>query len=219
VQDPLVVGDDQHAKVRPPQRVDAVRDRAQGIDVEPRIRLVKDRELGPEHRQLEDLHPLLLPAREAVVQVAAREILRDLHQLHRLLGLAAEVLELDLLLVPLLALCVDHHPQVLGDGHARDRDRILEGHEQAHPRAVLGIGLGDVLPLEADRALRYLEPRMTHDRVRERRLAGPVGPHQRMRLPLRDVEIEPPEDLLALGGHVQVPDLKIGHWSPCAGGP
>ena len=70
-------------------------------------------------------------------------------QLHRLLGLACEVLELDLALAARLAVRVDDHPQVLGDGHAGDRDRVLEGHEEAGARALVGVGLGDVLALEA----------------------------------------------------------------------
>ena len=101
-----------------------------------------------QHRQLEDLHALLLAAREAVVEVAAGEVLRDVGQLHRLLGLAAEVLELDLVLAARLAVGVDDHPQVLGDRDAGDRDRVLEGHEEAQPRALVGVGLGDVLAVE-----------------------------------------------------------------------
>ena len=70
--------------------------------------------------------------------------------------------------------------------------------------ALVGGGLGDVLALEGDRALGHLERRVAHDRVGERRLAGAVGPHQRVDLALLDVEVEALEDLLVLGAHVQV---------------
>ena len=159
VQDALVVGDDQHAHLGAGEVVDALGDDAQGVDVEAGVGLVEDRDLGLQHRELEDLHPLLLAAGEAVVEVARGEVLGDVGERHRLLGLLAEVLELDRLLAARLAVGVDHHPQVLGDGHAGDRHRVLEGHEQAHPGALVGVGLGDVLALEGDRALGHLEAR------------------------------------------------------------
>ena len=177
----------------------------------PGVGLVEDRDLRPQHRQLQDLHPLLLAAREAVVDVAAGELARDVDQLHRRLGLAAEVLEADLRLAARLAVGVDRHPQVLGDGHAGDRDRVLEGHEQAGARALLGVGLGDLLAVEDDLALGDLERRVAHDRVRERRLAGAVRPHQRVDLAPRDLEVEALEDLLVLGAHVQVANLEVSH--------
>ena len=48
---------------------------------------------------------------------------------------------------------------------------------------------------------------MAHDGVREGRLPGAVRPHQRVDPALRHLEVEPLEDLLALGAHVQVSDL------------
>ena len=101
-------------------------------------------------------------------------------------------------------MCVQDRPQVLGHGHAGHRDRVLEGHEQAHPRALIGRGLGDVLPAKQDLALGHLEPRMTHDRVGERRLARAVRAHQRVNLALVDGQIHAPEDLLLTGADVKV---------------
>ena len=137
---------------------------------------------------------------------------RDVHHLHRLLRRAGEVLELDLRLAECLATRVDDHPQVLGDGDAGDRDRVLEGHEQAGPGALVGGGLGDVGAVEADRALGHLEARVAHDRVGERRLAGAVRPHQRVHLASAHLEVEALEDLLLLGGYVQVLDLQISQF-------
>ena len=170
-----------------------------------------------QHRHLQDLEPLLLAAGEAVVDVAAGELARDVDQLHRRLGVAAEVLEADLRLAASLAVGVDRHPQVLRDGHAGDRDRVLEGHEQARARALLGIRFGDLLAVEVDLALGDLERGVAHDRVRERRLAGAVRPHQRAHLALRDLEVEALEDLLVLGADVQVANLEVGHLSPVRG--
>ena len=71
VQQPLVVGDQQDAEVRVEHRVDALGDDPQGVDVEARVGLVEDRHLRLEDGHLEHLEPLLLAAREALVDVAA----------------------------------------------------------------------------------------------------------------------------------------------------
>ena len=102
---------------------------------------------------------------------------------------------------------VEHRAQVLGDGHARDRDRVLEGHEQSHPGPLVGGGLGDVLAAPDDLALGHLEVRVTHDRVGERRLAGPVGPHQRVDLAAADLQVDAAKDVLIAGVDVKVSDL------------
>src|SRR3954465_9161275 len=74
VQDALIVGDDQDAgRVLGGHPVDPLGDDAHGVDVEAAVGLVEDRECGAEHRQLQPLGPLLLAARETLVQVAAGE--------------------------------------------------------------------------------------------------------------------------------------------------
>ena len=115
-----------------------------------------------------------------------------LRELHRGLDGLAEVLERDRLLAARLAVRVHDHAQVLGDGHARDRDRVLEGHEQAGAGALVRVGLGDVLAVEEDLALGHLEVRVAHDRVGERRLAGAVRAHQRVELARADVQVDAP---------------------------
>ena len=118
------------------------------------------------------------------------------------------------LLAARLAVRVHDHAQVLGDGHARDRDGVLEGHEQAGAGALVRIGLRDVLAVEQDLALGDLEVRVAHDRVGERRLAGAVRAHQRVELAGADVQVHALEDLLVPGGDVQVLDLEVSHESP-----
>src|ERR1700728_899824 len=46
--------------------------------------------------------------------------------LHRGLDVLGEVTQRDRLLASGIAVGVDHRPQVLGDGHARDRNRVLK---------------------------------------------------------------------------------------------
>src|SRR5215207_4139096 len=212
VQDPLVVGDDEHAEIAlAGDGVDAMRDGVERVDVQARVRLVEDRDLRPLERELEDLQALLLAAREAVVEVAGGELPADVHEVHRLLDGLAELLQGDLGLAMGLAVGVHDHAQVLGDRHARDGDGVLEGHEEAHAGALVRIGLGDVLTLEEDLPLGDLEVRMAHDHVGQGGLARAVGTHEGVDLAPVHGEVHAPEDLLVGGLDVEVADLEICH--------
>jgi hypothetical protein len=68
-----------------------------------------------------------------------------------------KLLQRDRRLAARLAVRVDHHAQVLRGRHAGDRDRILEGHEQAGDGARVRIGVGDVVAVEQDLALGHLQ--------------------------------------------------------------
>ena len=164
-----------------------------------------------QQRELEHLQALLLAAGEAVVEVARGELARDLRELHRGLDGLAELLQRDLGLAARLAVRVHDHPQVLRDGDAGDRDRVLEGHEEAGAGALVRVGLGDVLAEEGDLALGDLERGVAHDDVRERALARAVGAHERVDLTLVHGEVQALEDLLLPGPDVQVLDLEVRH--------
>ena len=120
-----------------------------------------------------------------------------------MLELSAELLHL----YRLLAFGVDRHPQEVGNGHAGDRDGVLEGEEQTSLRPLVRLGLGDVLALEGDRALGDLVGGMAEEGVGERRLARAVGTHQRMDLPAVYREVDASQDLALVGADVQVFDL------------
>ena len=79
----LVVSDQDDAVLGALGGVDAGRHRLERVDVEARVGLVKDGELGSEQRHLQDLVPLLLAAREAAVDVATDEVVRHAHRLRR----------------------------------------------------------------------------------------------------------------------------------------
>src|SRR5690606_9274033 len=73
-QDARVVRDEHDARVgRLAHAVDTLGHDAQRVDVEARVGLVEDRELGLEQLELEDLVALLLTAREALVDRARGE--------------------------------------------------------------------------------------------------------------------------------------------------
>src|SRR4051812_23231664 len=139
VEDALVVRDHEHAQLGAGQRVDALGDDLQRVDVEAGVGLVEYRELGLEHRHLQDLEALLLAAREAVVEIAAGERLVDLQHLQRSAELVAELLRGDRVVGavgPALAVGVDGLPEEARDGHAGHGVGVLEGQEHAEARAL-----------------------------------------------------------------------------------
>src|SRR5947207_12656606 len=69
VEQALVMGDQEHAELGVEHRIDALGDDPQGVDVEPGVGLIEDRDLGLDDRHLEHLQPLLLAAAEALVDV------------------------------------------------------------------------------------------------------------------------------------------------------
>ena len=215
VEDPLVVRDHERAHLRADELVDALRDDLERVDVEAGVGLVEDRDPRLQHRHLQDLDALLLAAREAVVEVALRELARHLQVLHRREQLGAELLHGDrvvLAAVRRLALRVDRAAQEARDRDARDRVRVLEREEEALLGALVGPQLGHVLAVEQDLALRDLVGRVAHQRVGERRLARAVRAHDRVLLVRVDRQVDALDDLGAvLERDVQVLDLQQCH--------
>ena len=104
VEDPLVVHDHERARLGADELADAAGDDAQRVDVEPGVGLVEDGDPRLQHRHLEDLDPLLLAARESVVQVALSELARNAQPLHRRQHLLAELGDRDRVVLTLRAL-------------------------------------------------------------------------------------------------------------------
>ena len=91
VEDPLVVRDHERAHVGADELLHAAGDDLQRVDVEAGVGLVEHRDLRAQHRHLQDLDPLLLAAREPVVQVARRELAAHLQAVHLREELLAEL--------------------------------------------------------------------------------------------------------------------------------
>ena len=185
---------------------------AQRVDVEPGVGLVEDRDPRLQHRHLQDLDPLLLAAREPVVDVARRQLPRHLQPLHRREQLLAELgIGIGSSSPPVARLAdrVDRAAQEARDRHARNRVRILEREEEPALSALVGSHLDQVLAVEQDLALGDLVGRMPHQRVGERRLARPVRAHDRVHLVQVHCEIDALDDLGAvLERNVQILDLE-----------
>src|SRR5689334_2104841 len=103
VEQTLIVRDDDEGSLLCPQLVDAVRHRAQRVDIEPRIRLVENAENRLEHRELEDLVSLLLTARKAGVYRAPQHRRIHIDELEPLLHEVGELQRVDLTLAARLA--------------------------------------------------------------------------------------------------------------------
>ena len=131
VQEPLVMGDDEHGAIGTAQRVHALGDDAQGVDVEARIGLVEDAERRIEQRHLQDLVPLLLAAGEADIERTPQHFRVDLQGRSFLAHEAQEVGRGELGLAARLAHGVGGGAQEGHGGDAGYLHRVLEGEEHA----------------------------------------------------------------------------------------
>jgi hypothetical protein len=107
---------------------------------------------------------------------------------------------------------VERGAQEAGHGKARDRGRVLEGEEHAQASALVGRERQDVAVLPDHLALPDDVGGVAHQSVGERRLARPVGAHDRVDLALADHQVDPLQDLRVGRGHgcnVEVADLEV----------
>jgi hypothetical protein len=82
-------------------------------------------------------------------------------------------------------------------GDAGDFDRILEGEEHALGGALIGAISREVLAVEQDLAIGDFIARLAGEHIGERRLAGAVRAHDRMRPRPFTVRLRPLQDLLS----------------------
>src|SRR5438093_3734254 len=187
IEEAVVVCDDDDARLGRLETVDRVGDDAHRVDVEAGVRLVHDRHLRLEHGQLQDLGPLLLAAREALVEVAGRELVVHAQLGH---GRAHAPTELDRRGLALDVL--DRLAEEVGDRDAGYGGRVMEGEEEAHLGALVRLDLEDVDTPPEDPALCDLVLRVAGDRVGEGRLARAVRAEEGVYLALPDLEIDAP---------------------------
>ena len=204
------MGNDEHGAFGRAQGVDAVRHRAQRVDVEAGIGLVQDAELRLEEQHLQHLVALLLTARETLVDRALHQIVGHLDGLHLLAAQLEEVHGVELGFAAMTADRIHGRPQEVVVRDARDFHRILEGEEDALARAGFGVELSEVLAVEEHLALRDLEGGSAHQHVGEGALAGSVGTHDGVHLTGTDREIDSLENGGVARAGVQPADLEEG---------
>jgi hypothetical protein len=173
-----------------------------------RVGFVEDRELGLQHRQLENLVALFFAAAEplvdaalqqAVIKVQDRELRADeLQELHGVeFGFAAR-----------LALRIERRTQEVRVVHARDLDRILERKEQAGRGAFFRLEGKQVPAFELHGTGGDFVAIASGKYIAERRLAGAVGTHDRVHFTGLHRERKTLEDLAAGDSGMEVVDLQ-----------
>src|SRR5919109_1723257 len=210
VEDALVVGDQQQPQVWTGQLIDPRGHGLQRVDVEPRVGLVEDGDGGLQHRQLERLHPLLLPPGEPLVDVAADHVVVDTDHGHLLLHQLAEGQSRHTALVVAVRVLdrVVGRPEEVHHADAGDLDRVLERQEQPELGPPVRRQAQDALAVEQHVAAGDRVARPAHDHASQRGLPRSVRAHQRVDLALQNREIHATQDLPSLHRHVQVADLE-----------
>ena len=164
----------------------------------PGVRLVQDGEGRLQHQHLQHLHALLLPAGEALVEVAVDEGLVHLHEVHGL----AQLLDVR---GDIHALAVRARPRQRSS-MARLRNlptvtpAISTGYWNARktPRSARSLVLQRqvVLSVQDHAAPGHRVGGVTHEHVRQRALSRAVGSHERVDLSRADVEVQSLENRL-----------------------
>ena len=148
------------------------------------------------------------PPGEALVHGPLQQLLVHVHQLQPLVHELHEVHGVELLLAPMLPHGVDRRLQEVGVVHAGDLDRVLERHEEAFARALLGVELEQILALEEDLTACDLVFRMARQHPCEGALAGAVRAHDGVHLARVDGQADTLQDVLVLHPRAQVLDLE-----------
>src|SRR5664280_1578884 len=207
VEEPLMMGDDDHGPIGTSKRVHPTGDDPEGIDVEAGVCLVQDGELRLENRHLQDLVALLLTPGETLVDRPAHEAPVHLDELHPLLGQGEESHDIELLEPASPAHRIERHAQEVQVAHPGDLHRVLEGEEEAGRGTVLGRQGEQVLVLEADRAGDAVGL-VAGKHVGEGALARAVRAHDGVYFARRNFEVDSPEDLVVTDLGVEVLDLQ-----------
>ena len=210
VEQTLVVRDDERRVVRVLQRVHAVRDDLERVDVEAGISLVEDGEPRFEHGHLEDFVALLFAAGEADVHGALEQVFLELEQLHLFLHEREEFHRVELRLALVLAAFVERGAEEVGAVHAGNLDGILKREEDAFARADFGVHLQEIFAFVDDFAGGDIVGVAPGENRSERALAGAVGPHDGMDFTGPDDEVDALEDFLFLHTGVEVLDGEDG---------
>ena len=199
--------DDEEAALVRCQALDPFGDDAEGIDIEPGVRLVEHGQLRLEDRHLENLVPFPLPTGEPLIQVPVGEARVDAELPHGVHDFEAKLQNR----VVGSRLVGQGGAQEVDDRDAGDLLWVLEPEVHPGTSPLVGRQLHDVLPAIRDRACRDLVGGMPEEDIGQRRLPRPIWSHQRMDLTFGDGEVDALEDLDAVGRCVQIVDDE--QWS------
>ena len=212
-----MVRNDQDAVVLARQLLEPLRHHTDGVAIKARIGLVEDGKLRTQHRELENFHPLLLAAREPLIEITASESRVHIQLSHTVFEFLTELShrhQVFTLSAVGVADVGDRVPQKVGHLHAGNRDRVLKRQKQPHSGPLGRVKVHDIRPVDLDCAGRHLVLGVPDQSIRERRLARPVGPHQGVNFTLINLKVHPLQNRLVINGDVQVSNFqRAGHES------
>jgi hypothetical protein len=208
VEQPLIVCHHNRGVVGTLECVHPARDDAQGIDVESRVRLVENGQLGLEHRHLQDFVALFLAARKAGIHRTAHHRGVHLDELELLLHHIEKLHRVHFVHPLRAADFIVRSTQEVGVGHARNFHRILKGQKHAALRAHFGRHLEQVLAIVQHFTTGDLVRRVSGQHLRQRALARAIGAHDGMHFTGVHGERNALENGLAVNRGVKIVDLK-----------
>src|SRR6202011_2833467 len=126
---------------RSANRIDAFRDDLESIDIQAAISLVKDGKSRFQHRELQNLIPLLLATREPFVDRPCRELSANFQQIHFLVEPLIELYRVELLAFGQSGL--QRGTKKICVTHTWYLHRVLKRHEEPSTRAFIGLHLKD----------------------------------------------------------------------------
>lgn len=198
------MGDDNKRALAVAQRVNAVGNNLQGVDIQPGVRLVQDAQLRFQHRHLQDIVALFLAAGEADVNRAGQQILRHLQQLNFVLHQVLEVKAVKLLLAAVAAHGVQRGLQEKLIADAGNFNRILKGHEDALAGAIFRGEFQQIFAFKLHAAAGHLIVFTSGKRGGERTFTGTVRAHNGMHFAGANVQIQSAQDLFVFNGDLQI---------------
>ncbi len=214
----FVVRDNQDAGIGSGQFCQAFADDFDGIAVETAVGFVEQCEAWLEQGQLQDFHPFLFPAGEPVVEVSAGELGIEPQFVHLFSQQCAELAHRDQSLAILafgIANIGDGVAEKIGDLHAGNGDRILEGQEDASTGSLVGIHFEQIVAIDCCLSAGDPVQRVPGQGVRQGAFARTVGAHQRVDLAGRDFQCHALQDRSLTDGDVQIGDRE--HAGHCGG--
>ena len=150
VEQALIVSDHQEGALGLAQRIDALGHHFSASMSRPESVSSRMQKLRLEKRHLQDLHALLLAAREADIEAALQHIFGIFELVGRGAHALDEIRRRQLVLAARLALRVQRRLQEGHGGDAGNFQRILEGEEETARGALIRLELEDALAVEQD---------------------------------------------------------------------
>ncbi len=150
---------------------------------------------------------LLLATAEAFVDGAAQKVCVHLDKRHLLASQREEVDAVHFLFPSMLTDLVQRCPQEVGTVHARNLDGILESHENAFLRPLIGVQIQEIRPFIQDLTVSDVIGFVSRKDLGQRALAGPVRPHDGVDFTGLDGQVDPLENFGVLNTRVQILDL------------